>query len=106
MEKDRQRSSLESATPEMVRTWFFKGRTIRGWSATTFLTYYRTLLTFFKWCIRERHITKNPVADLERPRKEKKLPRRLTKQEALRLLEVVYNYPYRHPNLRLRNLQF
>ncbi len=94
---------VEQVTPEMIRTWFFKGRTIRGWSATTFLTYYRTLLTFFKWCIRERHITKNPVADLERPRKEKKLPRRLTKQEALRLLEVVYNYPYRHPYLRFRN---
>src|SRR5438132_13275130 len=94
---------VEQVTSEMIRTWFFKGRTIRGWSATTFLTYYRTLLTFFKWCIRERHITNNPVADLGRPRKEKKLPRRLTKQEALRLLEVVYNYPYRHPYLRFRN---
>ena len=94
---------VDQVTPEMIRTWFYKGRTVRGWSAITFLTYYRSLLTFFKWCIREHHITNNPVADLECPRKEKKLPRRLTKQEALRLLEVVNNYPYRHPYLRFRN---
>ena len=94
---------VDQVTPEIIRTWFYKGRTVRGWSAITFLTYYRTLLTFFKWCIRERYITNNPVADLDCPRKEKKLPRRLTKQEALRLLEVVNNYPYRHPYLRFRN---
>src|SRR5713226_2043788 len=96
-------SDVEQVTPEMVRTWFFKGRTNRKWSASTFQTYYKSLTVFFCWCIREGHIIQNPVAGIERPRLEKKLPPKLTKQEALRLLEVVFNYPYCHPYLRFRN---
>src|SRR5437879_11699379 len=72
---------VEQVTPEMVRTWFFKGRTIRRWSAITFLTYYRSLLTFFKWCIREHHITNNLVTDLACTRNANEMPRRLTTHE-------------------------
>ena len=46
---------------------------------------------------------KNPIVDIEVPKLEKKLPVRLTKQSALRLLEVVYNYPYNNKFLRSRN---
>ena len=45
----------------------------------------------------------NPTEDIEIPKLEKRLPSRLTKQEALRLLEVVYNYPYEDKFLRYRN---
>jgi site-specific recombinase XerD len=96
-------TQVQQVTPEMVRTWFFQGRTNRQWSASTFLTYYKSLKVFFQWCVREGHLTKNPVADIERPRLEKKLPPKLSKQDALRLLEVVANYPYSDPYLRRRN---
>lgn len=45
----------------------------------------------------------NPTDDIEMPKTEKKLPPKLTKQEATRLLEVVYNYPYPYSYLRYRN---
>ena len=96
-------SRIEQVTPEIVRTWFFLGRSNRNWSAATFLTYHKSLEVFFRWCIHEGHLTQNPVTDIECPRLEKKLPRKLTKQEALRLLEVAYNYPHRHAYLRFRN---
>jgi site-specific recombinase XerD len=76
---------------------------MRGWTACTFWTYHKSLSVFFKWCVREGHIAQNPVAGIERPRLEKKLPPKLTKQKALRLLEVVVNYPYCDPYLRFRN---
>jgi site-specific recombinase XerD len=96
-------SQVEQVTPEMVRTWFFLGRSNRNWSAVTFLTYHKSLEVFFRWCVREGHLDRNPVTGIECPRLEKKLPRKLTRQEALRLLEVAYNYPHRHPYLRFRN---
>lgn len=34
---------------------------------------------------------------------EQKLPQKLTKQDALRLIEIVYNYPYDYKFLRYRN---
>lgn len=46
---------------------------------------------------------RNPVADIEMPKVEKRLPPKLTKQETLRLLEIVYNYPYDYKFLRYRN---
>ena len=45
----------------------------------------------------------NPVLDIEKPRLEKKIPPKLTRLEALRLLEVVDNYPWSDKYLRLRN---
>ncbi len=45
----------------------------------------------------------NPTEDIEVPKIEKKLPPKLSKQEALRILEVVYNYPYKYRFLRYRN---
>jgi integrase len=45
----------------------------------------------------------NPTDDMEMPKTEKKLPPKLTKQEALKLLEIVYNYPYPYTYQRYRN---
>ncbi len=96
-------TQLEEVTPETVRAFFFAGRTRRNWSASTFRTYYKTLTVFFKWCLREGLRADNPVRDLELPRIPRTLPPKLTKQTALRLLEVVYNYPYPNRFIRARN---
>jgi site-specific recombinase XerD len=48
-------------------------------------------------------MTSNPITDIEIPRLEKRLPPKLTKQETLRLIEIVYNYPYDYKFLRYRN---
>ncbi len=45
----------------------------------------------------------NPTDDIEIPKKERKLPPRLTKQDAMKILEIVYNYPYKYRFLRYRN---
>jgi site-specific recombinase XerC len=45
----------------------------------------------------------NPLNDIEKPKIEQKLPKRFSKQESLRLLEIVYNYPYSSAFLRYRN---
>jgi len=58
---------------------------------------------FFRWCVKEGYMVKNPILDIEKPRLEKKLPPKLTKQGALRLLEVAYNFPYEYKFLRYRN---
>jgi len=87
----------------MVRTFFINGRAHRKWTPATFVSYYLVLLVFFRWCIKQGYITTNFADDIEIPRPDKKLPPKLTKQDALRLLEVVYNYPYEFKFLRYRN---
>jgi site-specific recombinase XerD len=96
-------SEIEQVTENNVRQFFFDGRTKRNWKPNSFICFYHSLTVFFKWCVGEKYLTKNPVEDMEIPKVEKRLPSCLTKQDALKLLEVVYNYPYDFKFLRYRN---
>lgn len=96
-------TEIGQVTKDNVRNLFFYGRTQRHWSSQSFVAYHKTLFVFFRWCKNEGHINFNPVADIEVPKLEKRLPPKLTKQEAMRLLEVVYNFPYKYHFERYRN---
>ena len=96
-------SEIGLVSEDNVRELFYIGRTERKWSVNTFIVYHKTLLVFFRWCIKQGYMDKNPVLDIEKPRMEKKLPTKLNKQVALKLLEIVYNYPYDYKFLRYRN---
>ncbi len=101
--RDSRITEAEEINSNVVRTWFYNGRAMRRWSACTFLTYHKTLKVFFRWCMREGHLHENPAEDIELPKLEKKLPPKLTKQEALRILETAYNYPSDNVFVRCRN---
>lgn len=96
-------SEIEQVNDNNVRDLFYIGRTQRNWSVNTFIIYHKTLLVFFRWCIKQGYMEKNPVIDIEKPKMEKRLPPKLTKQDTMRLLEIVYNYPYESSFLRCRN---
>jgi site-specific recombinase XerD len=53
--------------------------------------------------MQEGYLKDNPASDMEMPKLEKRIPPKLSKQDALKLLEVVYNYPYDYKFLRYRN---
>ncbi len=94
---------MKDVNADKVRDMFYYGRVSRGWRPNTFICYHKTLAVFFRWCIKEGYIEKNPIDDVEVPKLEKRLPPKLTRQEALRLLEIVYNYLYNYHFLRYRN---
>ncbi len=96
-------SEINQVNDENVRALFYYGRTERNWSVNTFIVYHKTLLVFFRWCITQGYMKNNPITDIEKPKIEKRLPVKLNKQVSLRLLEVVYNYPYEYKFLRYRN---
>lgn len=96
-------SEIEEVTNDNIRNLFYHGRTVKHWSTNTFHNYHKSLRVFFRWCIKEQFMTKNPMDEIELPKIEKKIPPKLTKQDALRILEVVDNYPYLKSFLRFRN---
>ena len=97
-------TDIEQVSEANVRQMFFFGRTKKKWSPRTFICHFMSLKVFFAWCIAEGHMKgSNPVKCLELPKVEKKLPSRITKQDAFKLLELVYNYPYDYRFLRYRN---
>ena len=94
---------ITEVTQENVYALFYHGRTQRKWSANTAIVFHKSLLVFFKWCIMKGYMGSNPINNIERPKLEQKLPKKLTKQDSLRLLEIVLNYPYINKFLRFRN---
>lgn len=95
--------TIAEVTTDNVRAMFFHGRVERHWKASTFLAIHQSLLVFFRWCQKEGWLTVNPVEDVENPKLNKPVPAALTEQEALKLLEIVYNYPYDYKFVRYRN---
>lgn len=96
-------TELSQITDKSLREMFFYGRTQKNWKPASFISYQKSLSVFFQWCIKQGYLAENPIADLESPKLEKHLPRSITKQDAFKLLESVYNYPYESSFIRYRN---
>jgi len=93
---------IEEICEENIRLSFFHGRTERDWKPTTYATLHVSLSVFFQWCIREGCLKHNPIEAIEVPKPDKRLPSHLTKQDALKLLDVILNYPYESHFLQYR----
>lgn len=96
-------TALNEVTTDNIRAFFFFGRTERAWKTTSFLVYHKSLVVFFRWCREKGYMRNDYISSLEVPKVEYRLPTKLTKQEAFRILEVVYNYPYKHAFIRGRD---
>jgi len=85
---------LSDLTRELIEDWIFTGKRERDWSAQTIRNRLICLNSFFKWLIDQEYISENPVAKIPRPKVPKRIPRHLTKEQAMELLEWAQNYPY------------
>ncbi|MBL7738908.1 MAG: tyrosine-type recombinase/integrase [Chitinophagaceae bacterium] len=96
-------TEVEHATQASVRELLYYGRSQRNWSSNTAIVFHKSLMVFFRWCIQQGYLVENPVAGIEKPHLEQKLPQKLTRQNALRMLEIIYNYSWKNRFLRERN---
>ncbi len=96
-------TQIEEVTELNIKQFFLNGRMVRKWSANSFITILKSLVVFFRWCEKEHHIIGNPAADMEIPKLDKRLPPKLTRQEAAKLIEIAYNYPYQCKFAKHRN---
>jgi site-specific recombinase XerD len=96
-------SDIEQCSEDIVRALFYRGRLERHWSAATFVTYHKSLVVFFRWCVQHGYLAANPTDGIEVPKSAKPLPPKLGKQDAARVLEFVENYPYPYRFQRYRN---
>lgn len=96
-------TTMDQITDKNIREFFYNGLTHKKWKPITFRMYVAAIHVFFAWCVKQGYLEKNFATDIEKPKLEKTLPPKLTKQDSIRLLDIVTNYPYRFPFLRYRN---
>lgn len=94
---------VQEVNTENLRTFLYNGRMERKWSSETFLHHYKSLRAFLKWCVGRNYLSVNPILPIEKPRLEKKLPKRVTRQEALKILEYSFNRKSTYRFERYRN---
>lgn len=94
---------VEQVSEMEAQQFFYLGRTKRNWKPITFVSYHKGLNVFYKWLVKNNYAASNPFEGIEKPRLEKKLPTRLSKQQAKDLLETVRCMPCAHPMIRARN---
>jgi site-specific recombinase XerD len=96
-------TKIEEISEENVRRFFLNGRMNRNWKPATFLTYHKSLIVFFRFCEEKGYLPKNYIEDIETPKLNKSLPKKIANEDALKLLEIILNYPYDNDFLRYRN---
>lgn len=101
--KDLHITKIEEIHDSNTRNFFLVNRIERKWSPNTFVIYHKTLVVFFRWCVELGYMEVNFTDDIETPKIRKSLPKKLIKEDALKLLDIVYNYPYEYTYLRYRN---
>ena len=94
---------INQVTEAKVRQFFMNGRINRKWKPATFLGYHKSLIVFFRFAVEKGHLTKNHIEDIETPKLEKALPKRISIQDAQKLLEYTLNYPKWDDFIRYRN---
>lgn len=85
---------LEEATTQSLKAFLYYGRMERDWTPDSFVGMRKGLKSFFTWCVKNEYLESNPIDPIEKPRLAKKLPKRLTKEEAFKVLDVSFNMKY------------
>lgn len=96
-------TNIEDINEKNVRQFFITGRTEKYWKPKTFISYHNVLLIFFRYCIDQGFMTENFIDSIECPKIPKSLPKKIPTNDALRLLEIIMNYPFTNNFLRYRN---
>ncbi len=94
---------LDSVTKDKALKYFLDGRIKKKWLPNTYITHHKYLNVFYKWCIKNKYIKENPFLDIEKPKLEKRIPRKLSLNQADILLDTAQNMSYRYKFERYRN---
>lgn len=94
---------IDEITTENLREYLYSRRISGQWTPDTFLNQYKGIKLFLKWAVLKGYLEENPILPIETPRINKKLPKRVTIQEAQRILEYSFNMKTTYRFERYRN---
>lgn len=96
---------IQDVNETFVEQFFMHGVHDCKWTSATFATMRATLSPFFKWCIARGYITHNPIDIIPRPKLDVRIPKKLTKEQAMQVLQAAFDVPYRYRRtiMRYRN---
>ncbi len=86
----------EGLSRELFEKWILYGKLERNWSPKNIKNQMKAWISFLDWCISEEILEKNYMRELPIPKQPKSIPKYLTKDEAITLLDWTKNYQYNY----------
>jgi site-specific recombinase XerD len=77
-----------------IEQFILEGKKRFDWSPKTIRNHLQYLSSFLDWCVRRNLLEENIVKFIERPKLPKRLPRSLSRQQAMDLILWTRNYNY------------
>jgi len=88
-------STLADISLAKVERWIALGTARHQWSPVTSRGRLKYMIVFVKWLVERGQLAENPLEGISLPRLPKKLPKRLSRDQAEELLRYVRNEPFR-----------
>lgn len=95
--------NIGDVTVDVVKAFFYEGMETHQWGFYSHNNHRNYLNKFFAWCVEEKYLKMNPIAKIKKLRRPRSLPRRLSYEEAQRILNVAHAYPWRYEFEHARN---
>jgi len=93
-------SELDANTLEKM---FMRANSERSWSPYTFFTHHKNLKAFFNWAVVRGYVRVSPMAHIDRPRLPKSIPKSLTEDQALKVIDAAYHLKWYIKSEGIRN---
>ncbi len=96
-------SQLSQVSTEIIENYLFEWKTKKNWTVSTYINYRKSLNSFFTWCYKKKLIEENPVSEIVKPQLEKPLPKFISKENAVKVLDYSFNSKYKFQFEKYRN---
>lgn len=94
---------LDEITETKLREYFYEGREKHQWSQSHYANQHKYLKRFMGWCVQKGLSKDNPLELIKRPKAAQPLPRRLTEEDAQKILYGSFSLPWRYEFESVRN---
>ncbi len=94
--------NIEDITRSTIENWILTGKLEKNWAANTIKGRLKAMSLFLDWCVKEELIDTNPAKNIPKPKLPKQLPKHLTREDALTLLDWTKNFPFAYKFERSR----
>lgn len=96
-------STLAEVSKEVILAFFCEGKEVYHWSYSHHVNNQKYLKKFLNWCVGNGHRKDNPIDGMKRPKAPKALPRRLSEEDAKKVLYASFEFPWRYYFEGVRN---
>jgi len=94
--------SIDQVSRQNVQDWLQTGSLVKNWNQRSIRGKMTALSLFFKWCVQNEFLESNPLDGIDRPKLPLQLPKSLSQEKVIRLLECTRTFRYQNSLERAR----